>query len=225
MIRIKCGPISSPFTFHISPSTLHPPHSTLVIALFDFDGTLTVKDSFIDFAVSAVGRRRFLAAVLSASPWLALWKLHLCAGVTAKRHLFSALYKGLKYTVFLEHCRKYAARIDSISRKDIVAKMDAHLAAGHTVYIISASVPQWIAPWASTHGVDAACVIGTEAEVDDNGCLTGRFATPNCTGREKVRRLLAVEPSVEACEVYAYGDTTGDKPMLDLAQHKTMIKH
>lgn len=191
-----------------------------MIALFDFDGTLTVKDTFIDFAVASVGRRRLLAAILSASPWLAMWKLHLCDAGTAKQHLFSALYKGLEYSVFQEWGRAYAPRVDTILRRDIMAKMERHIADGHRVYIISASIPEWIAPWAAAHGIDSDHVIGTEIETDAAGRLTGRFATPNCNGPEKVRRLLAVEPDLRNRSVYAYGNSTGDRAMLALGNYE-----
>ena len=47
--------------------------------------------------------------------------------------------------------------------------------------------------------------------------VTGAFATPNCRGSEKVRRLQAVfgeEVRLRA----AYGDTSGDTEMLAIAE-------
>lgn len=40
------------------------------IAFFDLDGTLTRGDTFISFAVFAVGRLRFLYCLLRAAPCL-----------------------------------------------------------------------------------------------------------------------------------------------------------
>lgn len=60
-------------------------------------------------------------------------------------------------------------------------------------------------------------VLGTKVEVDAAGCLTGRFATPNCYGPEKVRRIEAVWPHREQYDVSAFGDSRGDKEMLDYA--------
>ena len=61
--------------------------------------------------------------------------------------------------------------------------------------------------------------LSTEAkvEVDAAGCLTGRFATPNCYGPEKVRRIEAVWPHREQYDVSAFGDSRGDKEMLAYA--------
>jgi phosphatidylglycerophosphatase C len=65
--------------------------------------------------------------------------------------------------------------------------------------------------------VDA--VLCTEMEVVD-GRYTGRMATPNCHGEEKVHRLqtwLATEFGAAQPVLHAYGDTSGDRPMLRLA--------
>jgi phosphatidylglycerophosphatase C len=57
-----------------------------------------------------------------------------------------------------------------------------------------------------------------------DGRLTGQMKTPNCHGEQKVLRLKAWMQerfgAVGGAEiVYAYGDTSGDKPMLRLAAH------
>ena len=59
--------------------------------------------------------------------------------------------------------------------------------------------------------------MATEIEVDGNGLLTGRFKTANCSGQEKVNRLLEIEPHREDYYLYAYGNSTGDKEMLEMA--------
>jgi phosphatidylglycerophosphatase C len=50
--------------------------------------------------------------------------------------------------------------------------------------------------------------------------LTGRISGLNCHGQEKVRRIKESFPLDQYQEIYAYGDTSGDKPMLDLATHR-----
>ena len=62
-------------------------------------------------------------------------------------------------------------------------------------------------------------VVGTEMEVK-NGRMTGRFATPNCYGAEKVRRIEDVIPHREHYRVLAFGDSRGDKEMLEYADEK-----
>jgi phosphoserine phosphatase len=59
-------------------------------------------------------------------------------------------------------------------------------------------------------------LIGTKLEVKD-GILTGQLATKNCYGSEKVRRIREIY-NIDECEhIYAYGDSRGDKELLDFA--------
>lgn len=60
-------------------------------------------------------------------------------------------------------------------------------------------------------------VLCTEAEFDGNDVLTGNFATDNCYGMEKVRRLKQKYPDRQKFKLVAYGDSSGDREMLDFA--------
>ncbi len=191
------------------------------IAFFDFDGTLTRKDSFIEFAVLSVGRFGLVKALAKNFFSLAGWKLGLIPNWKAKQKLFASLYAGMTSGRFDKHCEAMADHIDGILRPDIVALLDRHLENGDAVYIVSASVDKWIRPWAMRRGVTG--VIGTEIETDENGRLTGQFSTRNCYGEEKTRRIREVMPEVDQCEIWAYGDSAGDRPMLEMAQHPVAV--
>ncbi len=195
-----------------------------IIAIFDFDGTLTTKDTFIEFARQTVGTRKLFSAIFRNALWLIRWKLGLCEGGKAKEHLFTSLYKGMSYQVFKDYGHDFAPHISTITNTDIVDLMDRHVKAGHRVYIVSASIPEWIAPWALLHGIPSDRILGTNIAVDADKHITGRFSSPNCNGEEKVRRIREVETQLDNCTIFAYGNSSGDKPMLDLATHATMVK-
>ena len=89
-----------------------------------------------------------------------------------------------------------------------------HQEEGNKIAIISASVPDWIRPWAQTVGI--RLVEGTGLEVREQ-TLTGRFSTPNCKGGEKVRRLRRLYPDFASETLHVYGDSSGDKELLALA--------
>ena len=89
----------------------------------------------------------------------------------------------------------------------------SHIERGDDVWIVTASLKDWIAPWAERRGVP---VIGTELEVK-NGMLTGRLATPNCRGREKIVRIRQAVDLSGYSKVFAYGDSRGDREMLAMA--------
>ena len=92
----------------------------------------------------------------------------------------------------------------------------------HAMAIVSASIDNWVRPFAEMYlgqqhdGTDIV-VLGTKVETDGNGRLTGRFATSNCYGAEKVRRIAEVWPSRDQYDVSAFGDSKGDKEMLAYA--------
>lgn len=187
------------------------------IAFFDFDGTLKRHDSFIEFALFSVGKKATVKALVKSLPALFLWKLGIKTNSEAKQAVFTQLYRGLSYAKFKELGCAYAERVDADLRPEIVEIKNRHKDGGHKVFIVSASIADWIRPWASRNGIDA--VIATEADVDEQGKLTGKFSTPNCHGAEKASRIKLLFPMIEDCETWGYGDSSGDEAMLDMVKH------
>ena len=184
------------------------------IYIYDFDGTLTRRDSFPDFIRYAGGGRSLVFGLLLFSPLLVLMKLQLYSNGRAKERLFSYFFQGMSIRVFDDLCAKYG-----LSRADLL--LDAARKAvnevasnGYRIFIVSASVDRWVLPF--FRDVPNVTVIGTQIEVE-NGLVTGRFSTPNCYGAEKVRRIQALLPYREQYKLIAHGDSRGDKEMLNYA--------
>lgn len=186
----------------------------MTIAVFDFDGTIISRDSLPDFMIRTCGWYAFCLRL----PLIVTLKLASLAGIIsthrAKEQIFSSFFKGMKQEQFDDACRKYAKHIPDIVFPEALITIEKHLERKEEILIISASVPGWIRPWAETVGIRQ--VEGTEPEVR-NGILTGRFATPNCKGREKVNRLRKRYPCFDTETLYVYGDSSGDKEILALA--------
>lgn len=191
------------------------------VAFFDFDGTLTRHDTFIEFAKFSVGNFTFIMAFLKSVPSLILWKLGIRSNSTAKQTLFAHLYKGMDYTKFKEQGRSFSQKIDCDVRPDMIDILNFHKQEGHKTVVVSASIEEWIRPWAETWGIEE--VVATKVEVDDSGKLTGRFLTLNCHGEEKVARIKQLIPQIYNCESWAYGDSSGDDAMLALVNHPTRV--
>lgn len=192
------------------------------IAAFDFDGTLTRCDTLPRFIVHAIGRRRFMWAMMRTLPWLAAYRMGLYSNSRAKERLLGACFRGMPKRQFTDAATSFSSTIlPSLLRRETVDALDRHIDEGHTVYIVSASLRDWIEPWAATHGVTK--VLATEAASDSSGRLTGRFARPNCHGREKVNRILEAEPDRHSYRLVAYGDSSGDTPMLAMADEPHLI--
>lgn len=192
-------------------------------AFFDFDGTLIRGDSFGLFARFAVGQTAFLKALILSSAWIIGWKLGIISNSRAKEYLFGELFKGMPYADFQRYGEAFSKVIESRIKPDTVRRLREHVANGDTVAIVTASMAEWIAPWAKGYGVDT--LLTTAPEVDPaTGRLTGRFLGANCHGAEKARRITERFGSLKDAEVWAYGDSAGDDAMLALADHPCRIE-
>lgn len=188
-----------------------------VIAAFDFDGTITKKDTLRDIIVTSFGFGRFCLGLVRLSPVLSKFCLGLVGNDSAKERLFRTFFGGLSYDAFESMCRGYSLRrIDMIVRQEASEKIVWHRKAGHELVIVSASVDNWVKPWAEKEGFSR--VIATVPEVRD-GYVTGKFASSNCFGREKVRRFLYEYPHRADYILYFYGDSYGDLELLKVSDY------
>ena len=186
-----------------------------VIAAFDFDGTLTRKDTFWAFLRHTCHPLRIAWNLFLFLPTMCLYWVGGMDNGRAKQRLFARFYKKWTLEAFDGYCRSFSGVVDGLVRSDVYQKMKRHQAEGHQVIIVSASIENWILPWAEKEGVVA--VLATRIESDSNGILTGRFASLNCYGREKVRRILDRFPERDSYTLVAYGDSKGDREMLEYA--------
>jgi HAD superfamily hydrolase (TIGR01490 family) len=182
------------------------------IAFFDFDGTLTYRDTFWEFHAAHFGKRRLAGALLAMS-LSALASLDF-SRASLKEAFLRSLWAGTPAEFYRLAAGKYArGPLEKNLRPTALRVFLNHVGRGDDVRIVTASMRDWIAPWADRYGVP---VIGTELEVE-NGMLTGRLATPNCRGREKVVRIRQAVDLSGYSKVFAYGDSRGDREMLALA--------
>ena len=184
---------------------------------FDFDGTLTTRDTLIAFIRYACGTPRFLFGFLLHAPLLVLMKLRFYSNGKAKQRVFSWFFKGMPIETFDTLCQDFARTHRHLLRPDTVRVLEQALAEGAEVLIVSASIDNWVQPF-----FPSVTVLGTQVEVID-GCLTGRFLTPNCYGQEKVRRILAIHPDRSSYHLTAYGDSRGDRELLTFADEAHMV--
>ena len=184
------------------------------LALFDFDGTVSFKDSMAGFVRHAVGRRVYYMGMLKISPVLAAYVLKLMRNDVAKAKMMTHFFGGWEARRFHEAARRYALdHLDAIVRPEAMERIRWHREQGHTVVIVSASMGCWLQPWCDKEGV---ALIASKMQIEA-GRVTGALDGPNCYGEEKVRRIRAVYDLEDFETVYAYGDTAGDRPMLALA--------
>ncbi len=186
-----------------------------VIVAFDFDGTLTTKDSFVEFIKFSKGKFQFYFGFLLFAPVLVAMKLHLIANWKVKQWVISYFFKGMTLQDFNLQCEKFSTKIDIILRPETIEKLKNYQQNGSEICIVSASVENWLLPWCKTMGIHN--VFATKLEINEHQILTGHLFGKNCYRQEKVNRLMKAFPNREKYYLIAYGDSSGDKEMLAYA--------
>ena len=185
------------------------------IVAFDFDGTLTRKDSFLRFISFCKGKTKLYMSIPYIGIVWGLFKINVLKRQHAKEIVFSHFFKGMPIQIFNDAGKAFSREIDVMLRPNVKSKISEYAKQGHKLVIISASVENWIRPWAFKNNIET--VLGTQIEIDEAGLITGKFKSPNCIGKEKVNRLLEVFPNRKTYKLIAFGDSRGDKELMHLA--------
>ncbi|MBQ9538267.1 MAG: haloacid dehalogenase-like hydrolase [Treponema sp.] len=180
---------------------------------FDFDGTLTTKDTFFAFLLYSVGYVKFALYLLLLIPSVIAMLLHRISLQETKERLFARCFKGMTAQEFNTRCRAFAQANKSLLREGGLNCIQ-EASQKSPVLIVSASIKNYIVEFMDGHKVQ---VQATVPEIDSGGHLTGRFVGANCKGQEKVRRIQSLFPDRENYRLVAYGDSSGDSQMLAFA--------
>ena len=190
------------------------PRKDQAIVAFDFDGTLTIRDSFTAFLRWRAGRATWALGLVRMAPAVANYARDRDRG-RIKAASVREFLSGVSRTDLEAQAERFADQFwDSFMRPDALACWKDWGERGAHRVIVTASPETTVAPFARRLGAEA--LLGTPLVFDREDRVTGAFASPNCRGEEKVRRLGAVygEPLRLTA---AYGDTSGDTEMLAIA--------
>ncbi|WP_051316144.1 HAD-IB family hydrolase [Algoriphagus vanfongensis] len=187
------------------------------VAVFDVDGTLTSKDTFLEFLKFVKGKNFFIWCLIANSPYIILYYLKLIPNYRLKEYFFSFYFKNEPEEGVLKLGREFAlSQFPNLIYRAASQVLNWHRQNGHEVVFLTASSPIWLGPWCSEQGIHIA---GTDFEVS-NGRYTGKILGKNCYGREKIPRLTTILNSLNIHEVeYAYGDSPADQYFLKLAKY------
>lgn len=187
------------------------------LVLFDFDGTLTEKDSFIVFLRKTNSPLKFFSGFILLSPVLVLYKLGIIPNWKAKQIVIRYFYSGMDAEKFFQMSRKFSDEIiPTLVKENAIRKFREHVSAGNLVVIVTASLQPYMEAWSKSSG---AQLLATRLEIRE-GKITGYYAGQNCYGEEKAKRIKEKYPLGEFEKIIAYGDSKGDREMLELATEK-----
>ncbi len=187
------------------------------LALFDFDGTVTSSDTWTPFMRFAIRPARMLAGRVLLIPVVAGYRLGMMSASRGRRLAARVGFQGEEAEAVRQLGVEYATTVlPRTLRQSAVERIEWHRSQGDDVVIVSASLNVYLGPWCEGQGLDFLCTTLEERD----GRLTGRYVQGDCSGAEKVRRILQRYELSQYAVVYAYGDSGEDREMLDLAHKK-----
>ncbi len=193
------------------------------LAAFDFDGTLTRRDTLIPFLVGVAGPRDFAAAWARLGSLAARRRLDIGDRDEVKAQLVRLLLAGRTQRDLEARGGRYARDLLTGDRLRplVVDRVHAHRDRGDLCVLVSASLVYYLEPIAHELGIDG--VVGVRPESVD-GVLTGELTRPNVRADQKVVQLdewlEAGDHRPAAGERSAYGNTSGDHALLAAADHR-----
>jgi phosphatidylglycerophosphatase C len=183
----------------------------LPLSVFDFDGTLSYRDSFVPFLLFCFGPLGSLRRLLPLLPHLSLYLLGASDRNRLKGELIKAFLTGIDEQWLSAAAERYAeARWQQMMRPAGLRQVESELQQGRTVTLCSASPRLMLEPFARRLGVG---LIATELVVE-SGRLSGALRGENCRRQEKVRRLEERYGPRSGWHMRAWGDSAGDRELL-----------
>ena len=185
------------------------------IAFFDFDGTITKKDTLLEFIKFSKGNLLFYLGFILNLPYLAAYKIGLISNQTAKEKILQFFFRNTPVQTFKEYCHSFSKNVlPMLIRPEALEEIKCLKEKNIIVVVVSASPENWIEDWTKESQME---LIASKLEIRDNE-ITGKILGKNCHGNEKVCRINEAYDLSNYYIVAAYGDSKGDKPMLRLAK-------
>ena len=187
------------------------------VVAFDFDGTLTVRDSFRAFIRWRAGWLKYVLGMIRIAPDAFTYLLDRNRG-RLKAAVVRQFLKGVPKAQLEADARRFAQqKATELLRPDAIRVWAEWREREAKMVIVTASPEILVAPFA--RGLAAHHLVATHLTYDDQDRVAGGLEGPNCRGPEKVRRLRELFGQGLRLKA-AYGDTAGDREMLAIADEK-----
>ncbi len=194
-----------------------------IVAVFDFDHTITNRDSFLFFLLYTKGFYKSLFGFLYLMPDFIKFLFGKCTRKRIKEKIITYFFYDIPWTEIKKMGQKYAHnRLDQYLKQKALTALAWHQSQGHRCLLVSASFAFYLEPWGSRHRFEK--VLASELEVIQEK-ITGRLRGENCWGPEKKKRLEEYLGSLSGITLYVYGDSQGDKEILAIADFPFFCKY
>ncbi len=194
-----------------------PSRSPPAVVVFDFDGTLVSRDSFLDFSLRYCARRPGRLLLLGALLPLALF-LAVRSRTQAASVLLWAMTVGSSTRRFVLALRRYAtSTLPSYANEVIFEELARHQREGSRVVIATGTVPLLVRGLLAARNLGRIAIVGSRFR----GRWGGLIAETHCIGGVKVRELKRRFDIVEWSTVYT--DSFADRSLLSRARDITLV--
>lgn len=185
--------------------------------IFDFDGTITTRDT----------TRFLMYELLRSRPWKAIFVAKQAIGLlrqrspeaiqTCKLRCIGVAIEGLSEHDLLPSLQRFARTVRRLYRPELLRLIEEHSALGDDVVLASASPGFALRHLFAEYRLS---VVATEFEVR-HGVFTGRAVGNSCFGAHKAAAVLhylslAGDESVES----SWSDSISDLPVMMLARNR-----
>ena len=190
------------------------------LVLFDFDGTITTRDSFFKYLKFISGKYFYLKMMLCL-PYILMYFIKIISAQNLKEKILWQYLKYKEISILKSKSVLFIAYLEneSIIKKSFIVMIEDYKKEGAEIAVVSASLDLWIDSFCEKHNLISICTMLNVV----NDFYTGGFLTPNCNGKEKANRIRNQFRLEEYHKITAYGNSIGDKEMLDLANEKHIV--
>lgn len=192
------------------------------IAVFDLDHTLSRSDSFLYYLFGFLARRPWRIVRCVHLPIMVfLFWVGLVKNTKLKESFLHAVMGGVRQTDIATWNRVFLDRFVRLQmRREGLATLETHRQAGDRLILLTASLDCYVSELGRRLGFDD--VVCTRVEWKD-GRLSGKLASPNMRGEEKVRALQDIRACYGQRPITAYADHRSDLAMLRVADHGVLV--
>ena len=185
------------------------------IVVFDFDGTITTRDTFALFLRYYAGTKNWTLNILKLLPIFTAYGLRIVDRNAVKAHVIRRFFKGASVNGLNESAARFARDvIPGLIRPLAQAELDRQKTNPESLYICSASISPYLNVWGKDQKIRH--ILATELE-QDGLVYTGEIKGWNVWGDGKIRRIQAEFGSRSVRIREAYGDSRGDRELLHAA--------
>lgn len=194
------------------------------VAVFDLDGTLTHRDTYLGILLHSLRRNPATAPGLARLAWPVVgFRLGRIDNTQLKTKFLRVLLAPLTADRLEDVVESFLERLFATGfRAEGLDMLNRHRAAGHVTVLLTASPDFYVEEISRRLELDHCICTGTVRRADNS--LSGELATANCRGREKVTRIKRhFGDAFSGCHFVGYADQESDLPLLEAMHTGVMV--